>query len=397
MNQLKTPDKVSDKMPTQSIPTRHPTQRIAGKARLRRRHYLLVFSFFIWVFVPLIATGFYLTTVAKDQYASYVGFAVRTEEASSGVDFLGSITQLSTSGSSDTDILYKYIQGRQMILAVDAQLDLRQIYERPSDPVFSLSKGATIEDLETYWKRVVDVFYEPSSGLIDVRVVAFEPQDSLDLAEVIVAESTILINRLAATAREDTTGYAQEELDRAIGRLKQARQAMTEFRVRTRIVDPLADTQGRMGLLNNLQAQLVAALIELDILQQTVLQENPRTRQIERRVEVIRKRILDERENFGGERSDGEESYSMLVGAYESLSVDLEFAEISYFSALASYDSALAEARRQSRYLAKYTEPTLAEASQYPKRFVLFFLLAGGLLLSWSIAMLIYYSVRDRR
>ena len=65
--------------------------------------------------------------------------------------------------------------------------------------------------------------------------------------------------------------------------------------------------------------------------------------------------------------------------------------------ALTSLELARDEASRQSRYLATYIRPTLAEDSEYPKR-GMFALLAGLILLmSWSILVLIYYSVRDRR
>ena len=59
-------------------------------------------------------------------------------------------------------------------------------------------------------------------------------------------------------------------------------------------------------------------------------------------------------------------------------------------------DVARAEAARQSRYLSTYVEPTLAEESEYPQRFVIFGLAAFFLLLSWSVMALIYYSIRDR-
>jgi capsular polysaccharide transport system permease protein len=85
------------------------------------------------------------------------------------------------------------------------------------------------------------------------------------------------------------------------------------------------------------------------------------------------------------------------VSEYERLQVDREFAEQAYVAALAAYDTALAEARRQSRYLAPYVRPTLAESSQFPERLTLLALVALFLTTGWAIAVLIYYSLRDRR
>lgn len=372
-------------------------QALAGSARLHRRHIGLLLSLLLWVLLPVTGSAIYLYTVAQDQYASYVGFAVRKEETSSAIEVLGGITELTGSSSSDTDILFKFIKGREMIRAVDAKLGLQSLYGNRPDPVFSLDTDASREELERYWGRIVKIFYDRNSGLIELRVTAFEPQHAQDVASAIVAESTRMLNALTTIAREDTTRYAREELDHAITRLKTARQAINTFRARTQIIDPLADTEGRMSLLNSLQTQLASALIELDLLRQSARSDDPRILQEERRVEVIQSRIEEERQQFGSESSTESDTYSKLVGDYEALAVDLEFAEKSYLNALASYDAALAEAQRQSRYLATYIPPTLAEEAEYPQRFTLLLLITAGLLFSWTIAALIYYSIRDRR
>jgi len=86
-----------------------------------------------------------------------------------------------------------------------------------------------------------------------------------------------------------------------------------------------------------------------------------------------------------------------IVGEYERLTVEREFAERTYTTALASYDASLAEARRKSRYLAAYMQPTKAESSIYPQRLTLLGTIALFAFLSWSIGALVYYSIRDRR
>jgi capsular polysaccharide transport system permease protein len=76
--------------------------------------------------------------------------------------------------------------------------------------------------------------------------------------------------------------------------------------------------------------------------------------------------------------------------------VDREFAEQAYTSSLAAYDSSLAEARRQSRYLAAHVRPTLAETSQFPQRWSLLAIAGFFLVIVWAMCVLIYFSIRDR-
>ena len=67
-----------------------------------------------------------------------------------------------------------------------------------------------------------------------------------------------------------------------------------------------------------------------------------------------------------------------------------------YRAALTALEVAREDAARQSRYLATYVKPTLAQNAEYPKRWILAGLAGLFLLLIWSILALIYYSIRDR-
>lgn len=368
---------------------------------MRKRHKLLFASFFLCVVAPLILAAFYLYAVAEDQYASHLGFSVRTEEVGSAIELLGGITELSGSSSSDTDILYEFIQSQQMVRLINEKLSLSSIYTKESDPIFGLGDDARIEALVKYWNRMVKVFYDSASGLIEVRVLSFDPDDSHAIAVALFEESTRMINGLSAIARADAMGYADEELLRSVEKLKQVRQEQTAFRNRTQIVDPSVDIQGRMVLLNSLQAQWAEASIELqELLVQNISREDSRIITAKRRIDAINMLIEQERSKVGNSTqtvNGTEEPYADLLAEYEVLQVELEFAEKSYLSSQAARDVAFAEAQRKSRYLAMHVEPTLAETPQYPRRITLLGLLSVLAFISWSILAMIYYSLRDRR
>lgn len=372
----------------------------APAARLRRRHVGLGLSFALGVLAPVAAVAVYLWAVAVDQYASTLGFSVRTEEFSSPIELLGGITELSGSSSSDTDILYAFVQSQNLIATLDDRLDLAAIWSRPeSDPVFAYDPSGSIEDLVRYWPRMVRVDYDAASGLIDLRVLAFTPQDATRIAEEIFTESNAMINALSSIARDDAVRHAEDEVAAAVDRLKSAREAVTRFRNRNQMVDPGVDLQTQAGLLGNLQSQLAEALIELDMLGETTRDNDPRVTQASRRVDVIEARIAEERRKRGiaGDDAASSEVYADLVGEYERLIVDREFAERTYTSALAALDAAQAESRRQSRYLAAHVRPTTAERAVYPRREVILGLTALFIALLWSMTVLIFYSLRDRR
>lgn len=384
--------------PNETLATQVPPP--AKLARLQTRHWVVFISFLVCVIGTVVVSAWYLWMQASDRYVSAAGFSVRTEEVGSALGLLGTVAGLSNSSSSDTDILYRFIQSQELVRTVDDAVDLRTLWAKGNpkrDPIYSYHPPGNIEELTKYWSRMVKVYNDSGTGLIDLEVRAFTPQDAQMIAQIIYDQSSLMINRLSAIAREDATRYAREELGTAVERLKKTRAAVTRFRNENQIVSPDSTLQIQTGLLSSLEMQLAEALIEADLLRPTAQASDPRLAQAERRREVIENRIQDERDKLGLSGEASGNAFADLVGEFERLTVDREFAEQSYTAALASYDAALAESRRQSRYLAAHVQPTLAESAAYPDRRFSLGLVALFSFLVWSIAVLVGYSLKDRR
>ncbi len=374
-------------------------------ARLKTRHWGIVASFFLLVAAPTALSWWYVTERATDRYVSTAAFSVRSEQSNSPFELLGGVVDLGASSSSDPDILYDFIQSQELVERIDARVDLRALWAKGDpvrDPVFAYHPPGTIEDLVSYWNRVVSIYNDTSTGIMDLEVQAFTPEDAKLLAELIYEESSDMINRLSDISQEDATRVARIELDAAVERLKEAREAVTLFRNRHQIVDPQADMQSQMGILTSLQSELATTLIDLDTLRQTTAESDPRIVQAEQRIAVIEQRIGEERAKFGIGTGDAElgaqaSAFADIVGEYERLTVDLEFASQSYAAAYATFETALSDVRRQKRYIAAHVRPTLAERAIYPRTEVIVPLVALFSFLAWALLVLMSYALKDRR
>lgn len=375
-------------------------KRMAGPARVRRRHRGLTLSLLILVVVPVFLSVFYLWGVARDQYASTAGFTIRQEETGGASQILGGLTQLvGASGAGNSDLLFEFIQSQTIVEALNARLDLIGHYSAnwPKDPVFSIWPTATVEDLHWFWRRMVRISFDRASGLIMIEARAGDAQTAQEIARAIITESEEMINLLNATARRDSMANAQLDLEDALERLRAAREALAIFRARTQIIDPIADIQGRLGVLNNLQQQLAQALVDYDLLLLSTDASDPRVRNAERRITVIRERILEERRSFAEQDVTIDNTdYPRLLEQFESLMLDQEFAQENYGAALKALELARSNAERQQLYLATFVRPTFAERSSYPRRVLLVALTAFFSLMTWAVLALVYYSLRDR-
>lgn len=370
----------------------------AKKSKIKFRHVALLIVFMLLVIAPTAFVVSYLHNQARDQFVSTVAFTVRSEDVSSATDLLGGLSALGSGSSSDTDILFEYIQSKSLVAAIDQKINIKKRYSQfyVDDPWYSLDPDDTIEDLTDYWPQMVKIFYDQGTGLIEIKVRSFSREDSKEIANAIYELSSELINRLNAIARDDAIAYAKDELNRAFERLRDTRSQLAEFRSLNKMVDPQAEIAMQSGVINSLQNQLSELLVEFDLILGTATEDDPRLVEIRQRINVVKLRILEERDKFARE-SDSQISYSNLIGEFEGLMVDREYAEKTYLAALAAYDGAITEAQRQSRYLAPYIEPTLAEKSEYPQRALLSIFVLLGLTFLWLTIILVYYAIKDRR
>jgi len=372
----------------------------AGPAALRRRHWGLVLGLVVTVLVPVLAVGGYLTQIAQPQFASETSFVVRQAETGAASDMLGGLSQmLGQQSAGHSDLVFDFIQSPDMVAKVQERVDLVAHYSAvwPGDPLFSVPPDVLIEDLVAFWQRMVRITFDKSSGVIRVQVRAHDAPTAQAIAAAIVAESEAMINALNRTARYDAMTDAQSDLDAASQTLRAARERLLAFQARTHILDPVADIQGRMGVLGNLQEQLAQTLVEFDLLRQGAAASDPRLGQMDRRIAAIEARIAQERVNVAARDVTGVNTdYPTLLAQYEAMRVDVEFAAEAYRAALAALAAARTQAARQQLYLAVFVQPTLAQQALYPRTVQLTALTAFFALMLWSVLALVYYSLRDR-
>ncbi len=369
-------------------------------AGLKARHHLLVLSLVFLVLLPTAIVGFYLFAIAHDQYHSIVSFSVRSEEMPTSGDFLGAITRAGSNGASDSEIIREFLESQTVVQIVDRQLDLKSIYNIPEDDwYFRLGEDPSIEDMVDYWLEMVDVSF-PGAEIIEVKVRAFTPDDAQAIAEVVLAESTRLVNELSTQARRDAVAYARDELAQAEDRLRGIRANLRQFRDVEQQIDPSASAQAALGLVAELEVELAKAQVELGTIKGYLAENAPEIRLLKERIATLEERIAAERMRMGSgagiNQAGRAQELAEIVGTYEELLVDREFAEKAYTTALASYEQAQVEARRQHRYLAAHILPTLSEEPQYPRRWVITSVTLLFLAAFWGILMMVFYSLRDR-
>ncbi|MEM7743252.1 MAG: capsule biosynthesis protein [Pseudomonadota bacterium] len=370
-----------------------------GPAPLSRA---LIASFVACVVIPSLCGAAYLWEMAADRYASNAAFSIRSNEAAAPVEIFGAVTQLGNSSAKmDGEILYDFIQSQQMLDAVRVGLDLEAMYQKaPEDPLYVFEPGQPVEDLLDHWERMLDVSIDPANGILTIESRAYTPDDARAVAEAVLAASAELVNTLSESARSDAVRYSAMELAEAEERLREIRLRLRAFRDFEQEVDPTRNAAAALDLVATLEQDRARTQVRLEQIASVLDQDAPRVVALKRRLATLDARINEERTRLGtgdATATGDARPLAAVVGDYEELLVDREFAEQAYTLALTTYEQAQAEARRQNRYLAVHIRPTLPETAAYPDRPVWLLSLIAGTIAIWAIGALVIGNIRERR
>jgi capsular polysaccharide transport system permease protein len=270
------------------------------------------------------------------------------------------------------------------------------MFSRPeADWLARLDLPLSIEDLVKYWKRQVDAFFDVTNGTIVVRARAFTRDDTLSLAEGILAASERLVNELSARARRDTLHNAKEEVGRAERRLKLALARLRDFRDQQGIIDPRKTAEATSALAGRVRDELVRADTELATLKHYMRGDAPSVKMLEARIQSLEAQQRSVESEITDTEKTRSEALSRVMGTYEQLEAERTFAENAYQHALQALDRSRMNADKQVVYLASFVRPTLPEKALYPRR--LFWLTAVFVIafVAWAIGGLMCRSVRD--
>ncbi|HTO31727.1 MAG TPA: RkpR, polysaccharide export protein [Pararhizobium sp.] len=384
------------------------TQEVKRRGRigsLRLRHAMIIASFILFVAIPGTLASIYMIFLAADQYHSTASFSVRSIEASGGSDILGMFTQASTGNTqSDSYILMDFIRSERMLAEVEKKFDLEGIYHaRGLDYFYGLAGGLPVEDKLEYWREMVDVNYDHASGIMQLQVKAFDPQQSREIAQFVIEKCDELVNNLSAEARSGVLTSAGDEVRVAEERLANARVAVRDYRDMSQEVDPVEGAKLAAQLIGGLEAQLVQMNADLATALTQMGEDTPRVRVLKARIASVDQQLDSERQRLGSGNVSDKSARGSATGdvagriqQYEALETEREFAERAYTLSLASLEKARLDASSKQRYLAVFIQPTLSEMAQYPTRFLNSFLVSLGLLFAWAVFVMGYYNIRDR-
>ena len=339
---------------------------------------------FVLCFVlPVAAGALYYGLIASDRFVTEARFAIRPAIGSAEKatpDSVGTSSGVpSQMVAQDTLITYDYVGSRPMVEAIEAQLPIRAWFGRDSIDHFSrFDPEKPIEKFVRYWKRRVGIDVESSSGIMSLTVEAFDPAESLAIAQAVMKEAERMVNDLSVKAREDAVAESTRELRLAEDRMMKIRLAVRDLRNREGVLDAQKSNEANVKVVSELRAARINLSVQLAIGQRDLGPES-------RRIIDIKQQIRDLDDNIGrierASASQDPEQKRLLSDAltrFEALDNDRKNAEKYYQQVLTAYERSRIIASRQIEFFSPIVQPVKAQSSTEPRRILMISLITAG-------------------
>ncbi len=353
--------------------------------------------FLLFVVLPTLLTASYYYGLAADQYESEARFIVRGSEGNGpqlgGLGHILGMTAALSSAQSESFSIDDYMDSHDAVAALQKKLDLVAMFRRPEADFYARLwwPDPSAETLLRYYRNQVTIKYNEDTGITTIKANAFEPADSRTLVQALLSLGEARVNEFNERAIEDTMRVAQHEVDAAEKRVVDAEQALTKFRISEGDIDPQKTSTAQLALISTLQLQLVQARAQRDGMGASVRPDSPQYVALGDRIHALEGQIAAEAARLTGRKG----ALAPVLANYEQLTLQREFAQTNYTSALTALENARLQAMRQQLFVVDVVRPNLPERALFPRRTMMVATVFLALLLTYSIGWLIIAGMRE--
>jgi capsular polysaccharide transport system permease protein len=357
--------------------------------RRRRRVAMLFVRLSFFVLLPTILAAYYYYAVATPLYATNASLRIdQSGNPSSGGGLGGILSGTGLATSQDAVGVQDYLASVQAMLRLEEDMGFETYFTGPEiDPLLRLPPDATNEDAYKLYKRLVTIGYDPTEGVIRLKVQAPSPEVSVAFSERLIGYAEEQADSLTQKMRQDQMAGAFEALDDAEGKMAAAQNRVLDLQEQLGVLDPQSETASLMGQISTFETQLAEKQLALQQLLDNAQPNAARVAGAEGDIARLETLIASLRSQMT-DADGGERSLARISGELRMAEVDLETRTMMMQEALRQVETARIEANRQVTYLSRIVDPVLPQEASYPRAFentLLAFLVLSGIYLMVSI------------
>lgn len=391
------PAKVPQKFENeQAISTAHAREMELAKIqrdmvrRRRRNAFYLGVRLLFFIFIPTILAGLYYYKYATPMYATNASFQIIKADAA-GAPGGGMLSGTQFATTPDAIAVQTYLLSKDAMVRLDQDEGFRDHFSQPDiDVIQRLAADASTEEMHSLYSNVVKIGFDPTEGLVNIEVIATDPEKSVAFAEALISYAEERVDGLSQRKRENQVADARRLYEEANQERKKAQEALVELQQST-LLDPEAYATSLRRQVSALEEQLIAKELQLEALEDNASPNQSRVEGVKADMERLTAAIKETEAKMTEPMENGL-TLAELVSRIAIAQSDIKTRDLMLQASLEQLQLAETEATSQSRYLSLANNPIIPQDPSYPKAFentILAFLILSGAYMMISITVAI--------
>jgi capsular polysaccharide transport system permease protein len=349
------------------------------------------------VIIPSLIVAGYYYLLASDQYQSEARFVIRSAESNgpavSGIGQMLGFSNAASTSQSEAMGVADYLRSHEVVDALRGRLQLVERFRRPEADFLSALHPAnpTPETLEKYYNGKVKIEYNRDTGISDMTVRTFRPEDSYAVINALLTMGEQRVNAQNRRTYNDALSSARTQLAEAEQAAAAVQKRITNYRQDRGDIDPAGSGEAQIRMVSGMTAALSNARAQLSAMRRLISPTSPQYLAMAQRVRSLESELAAQSSKLTG----GNSTIANSLGGYEDLKVRQEFAAKRYEAAAANLEKARETASRQQLYLVRIVEPNKPVRSEYPERGRIVLTIVIALFICYGIGWLLVAGVRE--
>lgn len=329
-----------------------------------------LFRCLIWlVFISGIFSIAYWAFFASDRYVSSANVIIRKTDSVSApaLDISMLVAGIAGVNRSDQLLLREYLLSVDMLRKLDHALDLRAHYSDRSRDIISRMwfQDASMEWFHRHYLSRVGVDYDDFSGVLRIRVQAYDPRIAQATAAMLVQEGERYMNQIGHELAEAQVSFLTTQVNLAQERFRQASQALLAFQNEKGLVSPESTAESMGAMIARLEEQRARIQTQLASLPRTLDQNHPNITMLRQSLDAVNRQIAQEKAKLAAPSG---KTLNFTVEEFQRLEMEVAFTGDIYKSALVGLEKGRMDATRMLEKVSVLQAPTLPEYPMEPRR-----------------------------
>lgn len=293
-------------------------------------------------------------------------------------------------------MMREYLRSPDMLKKLDEKLDLRSHYSDAARDLLSRMWGRdrSQEIFYQYYLSRISIELDEYSGLLQIKVQAYEPKMAKAIADMLVSEGERYMNELGHAVARDQVAFLEKQVNEMGQKAIAARHDLLAYQNANGILSPESLAETVQGSINRLESQLTDLKAKRAALLGYLSPEAPGVIDLKLQIQAIEKQLVQEQERLTSAKG---KTLNATVEEFQRLEMTAKFSEDVYKTALTALERGRVEALRTLKKVAILQSPSLPEYPLEPRRFYNIIAFTLTALLLAGIVHLLAAIIRDHR